>query len=51
VLFDSLGDFDAAYRASVADMDEALAGGDFRRAVSARSEGSRPDFSAVELAQ
>ncbi|HWE65095.1 MAG TPA: enoyl-CoA hydratase-related protein [Acidimicrobiales bacterium] len=44
VLVDADGEFEGAYRASVADMDAALAGPDFQEGLRAQRAGERPDF-------
>jgi enoyl-CoA hydratase/carnithine racemase len=51
VLFDAAGDFDSAYRSSVAEMNAALAGPAFQVGVQAKQAGERPDFLASDLLQ
>jgi len=46
VVVDAVGDLDAAYRRSVADMDGALATADFRTGVAAARAKTAPDFLA-----
>jgi enoyl-CoA hydratase/carnithine racemase len=47
VLIDSLGDFETAYRASVSDMNTALAGSDFQLGMAASKAGKPPDYLAA----
>jgi enoyl-CoA hydratase/carnithine racemase len=47
VFTDAVGDFETAYKASVSDMNAALAGADFQLGMAASKAGERPEFLAA----